>query len=109
MAKRNRKSMSNFIITGIDLGDSSSLATVLSPSGEIMDRFSFPMNEEGYAIFSGRVPKDARLAFEATTMAYPLSSSLKELGYQDVTVAHPTELAWITRSKKKNDKADSLN
>jgi transposase len=66
------------------------------------------MNEEGYALFSSRVPKDTRLAFEATTMAYPFARSLKELGYEDVTVAHPTELAWITRSKKKNDKAESL-
>jgi hypothetical protein len=29
-------------------------------------------------------------------------------GYNDVTVAHPKTLAWILRSKKKNDKADSL-
>jgi hypothetical protein len=33
---------------------------------------------------------------------------LSELGYTDITVAHPTELAWIVRSKKKNDRADSL-
>ena len=32
----------------------------------------------------------------------------KEHGYSDVTVAHPVELAWIVRSKKKNDRADSL-
>src|ERR1700722_9772718 len=30
------------------------------------------------------------------------------MGYADITVAHPTELAWIVRSKKKNDRADSL-
>ena len=30
------------------------------------------------------------------------------MGYTDITVAHPTELAWIVRSKKKNDRADSL-
>lgn len=96
------------IIAGIDLGDSSSLATVLSPTGEVADRFTFPMNEEGYALFSGRVPKDAKVAFEATSMAYPFSRMLWERGYGDVTVAHPVELAWIVKSKKKNDKADSL-
>jgi transposase len=108
MVKGIRKSMSSSIITGIDLGERSSVATVLSPDGEIKDRFSFSMNQEGYAQFSSRVPKDARLAFEATTISYPFSRSLKELGYEDVTVAHPTELTWITRSKKKNDEADSL-
>lgn len=96
------------IIAGIDLGDSSSLATILSPTGEVANRFSFCMNEEGYTYFSDRVPKNARVAFEATSMAYPFSRMLKERGYGDVTVAHPAELAWIVKSKKKNDKADSL-
>src|SRR5437899_13064005 len=41
-------------------------------------------------------------------MAYLFSRRLKELGYTDITVAHPRELAWIVRSKKKNDRADSL-
>ena len=106
--KRIRRGMSNSAIAGVDLGGSDSLATVLSPGGEVADRFSFPMSEEGYALFSGRVSKDARVAFEATLMAYPFARKLRELGYTDITVAHPTELAWIVRSKKKNDRADSL-
>jgi transposase len=106
--KRTKRGMSNSKVTGVDLGGSDSLATVLSPGGEVADRLSFPMSEEGYALFSGRVPKDARIAFEATLMAYPFARKLKELGYTDITVAHPTELAWIVRSKKKNDRADSL-
>ena len=66
------------------------------------------MNEEGYSFFASRVPRNARVAFEATTMAYPVDRTLKGLGYGDVTVAHPTELAWIVKSKKKNDRVDSL-
>ena len=98
----------NCLVAGIDLGDRESLATVLSPIGDVADRFSFPMNEEGYAYFASRVPKDARVAFESTIMAYPISRALRMHGYMDVTVAHPKTLAWIVRSKKKNDKADSL-
>ena len=52
----------NSIVTGIDLGDRENLATVLSPIGDVADRFTFPMNEEGYAFFAGRVPKDASAA-----------------------------------------------
>lgn len=100
--------MPNKTIAGVDLGDSSSLATVLSPMGDITDRFNFQMDGSGYALFSDRIPKDARIAYEATTMAYPFSRALKELGYSDITVAHPVELAWIVKSKKKNDKTDSL-
>jgi transposase len=98
----------NSIVAGIDLGDRESLATILSPIGDVADRFSFPMNEEGYAFFASRVPKEARVAFESTIMAYPISRALRMHGYNDITVAHPKTLAWIVRSKKKNDKADSL-
>ncbi len=98
----------NSIFAGVDLGDRESLATVLSPMGDVADRFTFPMNEEGYAYFAGRVPKDTRVAFESTIMAYPISRALRTRGYMDVTVAHPKTLAWIVRSKKKNDRVDSL-
>jgi hypothetical protein len=98
----------NSIVAGIDLGDRESLATVLSPVGDVADRFTFPMNEEGYAYFASRVPKDARVAFESTIMAYPISRALRMHGYSDVTVAHPKTLAWIVRSKRKNDRVDSL-
>jgi transposase len=84
------------------------VATIISPGGDVVDRFSFTMNDEGYSLFSRRVPKDARIAFEALGMAYPFSRKLRELGYGDITVAHSKELAWIVKSKKKNDKIDSL-
>jgi transposase len=98
----------NSIVAGIDLGDRESLTTVLSPIGDVADRFSFPMNDEGYAYFANRVPKEARVAFESTIMAYPIMRALRTHGYMDVTVAHPKTLAWIVKSKKKNDRADSL-
>ena len=98
----------NSLVAGIDLGDRESLTTVLSPIGDVTDRFTFPMNEEGYALFASRVPKEARVAFESTIMAYPIMRALKGHGYMDVTVAHPKTLAWIVRSKKKNDRVDSL-
>jgi hypothetical protein len=83
------------MIVGIDLGDNGSVATVLSRTGEVLDRFTFQMSGDGYALFSDKVPKDARVAFEATCMAYPFSRALKELGYEDVTVAHPAELTGL--------------
>lgn len=51
----------NSLVAGIDLGDRESLTTVLSPIGDVTDRFTFPMNEEGYAYFASRVPKEARV------------------------------------------------
>ena len=82
-------------VLGVDLGDSVSVASLLSPmNGSIVqEAFSFSMDDEGYSLLSSRVPKDARVAFEATGMAYPFSRRLKALGYNDITVAHPKDLA----------------
>jgi transposase len=96
------------LVAGIDLGDKSSVASVLSSAGDLVDKFSFNMDVEGLHQFSDRVPKSTRIAFEATLRAYPTFRSLKEMGYGDITVAHPKELVWIVRSKKKNDSIDSL-
>ena len=30
------------------------------------------------------------------------------MGYDDITVAHPKELPWIIKSKRENDRVDSL-
>lgn len=97
-------------VLGVDLGDSESVATMLFPmNGSIVqEAFSFSMDDAGYSLFLNKVPKDARVACEATSEAYPFTRKLRELGYSDITVAHAKELAWIVRSKKKNDKADSL-
>jgi len=81
MAKRKssfRRSMSDRMVAGIDLGDRQSLTTVLSPTGDVVDRFTLTMNDDGYAFFASRVPRDVRIAFEATVTAYPLSRMLPE-------------------------------
>lgn len=92
---------------GLDLGEEFSVATMYSVLGEISERFNFSMDDAGYALFSSRIPKDARIGYEASTMAYPVNRRLRAMGYQNITVAHPKELALIVRSKKKNDRADS--
>jgi transposase len=115
--RRGAKLMSAFAVVGsvtpvvgVDLGGTISLATMLSPmdGSLVQETFSFSMDDEGYLLFSRKVPANARIAFEATSMAYPFSRMLRTLGYSDITAAHATELAWIVRSKKKNDRADSL-
>ena len=117
IGRRGVKAMSSTIvvgdikpIVGVDLGDSFSMVTMLSSmnGSMVQETFQFSMNDAGYFLFSSKVPKNARIAFEATNMAYPFSRRLREMGYSDITVAHPAELAWIVKSKKKNDKADSL-
>ena len=64
------------------------------------------MNADGYKAFSEKIPKDVRIAFEASGSAYSVDRNLRNLGYSDITVAHPKELSWIIKSKK-NDHVDS--
>ena len=72
-----------------------------------MDRFTFQMKQEGYQILADRLPENAKIACEATGMVYPFFRAMTQFGY-DVTVANTKELAWISKSKKKNDKTDNL-
>ncbi|MEM3192578.1 MAG: hypothetical protein QW292_10945 [Candidatus Parvarchaeota archaeon] len=48
------------------------------------------------------------MAFQASGLAYSVSKRLAGLGYSDVTVAHPKEFVRITKSKRKNDRVDSI-
>jgi transposase len=100
--------MTNPIVAGVDLGDFSSLAAVLSPSGDTIDRITFKMTSEGYRLLADRLPEGTKIACEAMGMTYPFFRAMHEQYGFDVTVANPKELAWIAKSKKKSDKIDSL-
>ena len=104
--KRNKRM--NSPVVGIDIGEGKSFATYLAPDGDVRDSFDFPMDTKGYADFASRIPPGTRIVFEASGSAYSFSRTMKDLGYCDFTVAHPKEIAWITKSKRKNDKADIL-
>lgn len=105
--KEMRLNMPRTPAAGLDLGEEFSVVTMYSPLGEIAERFNFSMDDEGYSLFSSKIPRDARIGYEASTTAYSVDRRLRAMGYQDITVAHPKELALIVRSKKKNDRADS--
>jgi molecular chaperone DnaK (HSP70) len=104
---KNNRNM-NSPVVGIDIGEEKSVVTYLSPEGDVKDNFEFTMNNDGYREFASRIPMETRIAFEASGSAYVVDRTLRKLGYCDITVAHPKELAWIVKSKKKNDKVDSL-
>ena len=109
MKKRgNHATNMNDYVVGIDIGDKERVATYMSPSGDILDHFNFSMNDSGYDEFKKKIPSGVKIAFEASGLAYVVSNKLKSLGYEYLTVAHPKELSWIVKSKKKNDHVDSV-
>ena len=103
--KKRIDRMNSFVVE-IDLEEKESSVTYMAPDGEIKEEFRFFMNTERYSEFARNIPLETRIAFEAS--AYSVSRALKGLGYNDITVAHPKELSWITKSKKKNDRVDSI-
>ena len=60
----------NSSVVGIDLGEKESIATYLLPDGTEKDQFSFTLNADGFKAFSEKIPKDVRIAFEASGSAY---------------------------------------
>lgn len=98
----------NDYVVGIDIGEKESYATYLSPSGDTLEDFSFSTNDSGFGEFGSKIPTGVRNAFEASGLAYVVSDKLRSMGYNDLTVAHPKELSWIIKSKKKNDHVDSI-
>ncbi|MGC8506628.1 MAG: hypothetical protein ACP5NK_08060, partial [Thermoplasmata archaeon] len=67
--RRNDKNM-NSPVVGIDIGEEKSTVTYLSPEGEMRDNFEFDMNTDGYNEFASRIPRETRIAFEASGSAY---------------------------------------
>ena len=75
--------------------------------GDLGEKFSFSMNPDGYARFSEKIPRKRELHSNPPDLPM-LFSTRWRMGYDDITVAHPKELSWIVKSKKKNDRVDSL-
>ena len=100
--RRNDKNM-NSPVVGIDIGEEKSVVTYLSPEGEVKENFEFDMSTDGYSEFASNILRERRIVFEASGSAYVVNSTLRKLGYEDITVAHLKELSWIVKSKKKND------
>ncbi len=86
--KVNMENMNDYAV-GIDIGEKESIATYMSPSGDVIEQFTFPMNPEGYKEFREKIPSETRIAFEASGMAYVVFNNLRSVGYESITVAPP--------------------
>ena len=52
--KVNMENMNDYAV-GIDIGEQESVVTYMSPSGDIIEEFTFLMNSEGYKEFRERI------------------------------------------------------
>ena len=70
--KSNRKS-TNSTVVGIDVVEDKSEACYLPPAGDSLDQFNFQMTDIGWSEFASKIPKETRIAFEASGIAYSVS------------------------------------
>jgi transposase len=89
---------------GIDLGDKVSRYCMVDQDGEVMEEGAFRNLASSLEKHFGDRPR--RIALEAGAQSAWISRELKRLG-NEVIVANPRELKWITSSDTKNDPVDA--
>ena len=103
--KKARKSSSEQITIGIDLGDLWSHYCILDDDAEIVEEGRFRTVARSLEKHFRGVPK-ARIAMEAGTHSIWISEQLRQYGHE-VLVANVTELHAIVRNISKSDQVDA--
>lgn len=104
MKKVNKTQDQMMETVGIDLGDKQSRYCVLNQAGEVVEEGTF-RNQVGSIEKHFAGPR-RRIALEAGGQSAWISRELQRLG-QEVIVANPRQLKWITASDSKNDPVDA--
>jgi len=93
----------SWLVCGLDVHKDSVYATVMSYSGEVVDRRKLSNDE--VVGFLGRYPID-RVAMESSTSIVPIYRALRGRGYT-MLVSHPKRTKLIAQSRIKTDRVDS--
>jgi transposase len=104
MKKLSKTSKQMRETVGIDLGDKVSRYCIVNQEGEGVDEGTFRNQVSSIEKHFGDRPR--RIALEAGAQSAWISRELKRLG-NDVIVANPRDLKWITSSDAKNDPVDA--
>ena len=92
---------------GIDVGADECSAAMVDEQGETLRQLEFQNESDGWAELIRSIDKDSKIAMEACTMSYPLHDFLTAEGFS-ISVAHPSAVVSITKSKSKTDEKDSI-
>ena len=93
------------LTVGLDLGDRTSHYCILDAEGTVLIRETLPTTKGGVDRVFAKLPA-SRVALEVGGQSPWLSRRLAALGHE-VIVANPRNLAWITKSQRKNDPLDA--
>jgi len=104
-AKQSRKTSSQKLTVGLDLGDRSSWYCVLDESGAVVLEQRLSTTPKAMGEVFGGMPR-SRIALETGTHSPWISRLLEELGHE-VIVAHARKVRLIGESRKKDDRLDA--
>lgn len=91
---------------GVDYHKRYSVATLMGEKGDIIERFRFNNDPKSIKEFTDSLPKDCKVAFEATEGWYYFYEQLEDR-CSEIRLAHPLKVRAIAAAKIKTDKIDS--
>ena len=91
------------LVCGLDVHKDSTYATIMDPSGKIVDQTR--MNNERVLSYLSRFSVD-RVAMESSNQVASLYRKLESKGYS-VVLSHPKKTRYIAEAKIKSDRVDS--
>jgi len=93
------------LYVGVDVHERESQLAVFDPSGSLLKEERIPTSE--LERFISSLPGEKRVAIESVGFIYPIYDRLSKITSCHVSVANPSSVQLIARSKLKHDKADA--
>jgi len=103
---KNSTTATKSLTVGIDLGDKSSIFTIINDAGEMIEQGKIATTPEGFMHKFGTC-SPLRIAFETGTHSPWINDLLVAQGHETI-VANSRKLQLISKSTHKNDKNDSV-
>ena len=105
LEKLRQASKHGRLTIGLDLGDRYSDLCILGEGDEVLVQERVPTTAVGLQCALGKMPASV-VAMEVGTHSPWVSRAVAAMGHE-VVVANPRNVAWITKSRKKNDRLDA--
>jgi transposase len=105
IASKDMMRSQDTLYVGVDLHERESQLAVFSQDGSLVTEKRIPT--KGLESFVGSLPGEKRIAIESVGFVYPIYDRLTKLPACTVSVADPTNVRLIARSKLKHDRADA--
>lgn len=102
------RSVQGSVWIGMDIHKKNSVVTAFNGAGDELGQWQFRTTSKEIGNFTKNLPKDTKIALEASTTGKAVFHRLRNAGL-DVHMASPRELKAITSSDVKTDKRDSYH